>query len=423
MLRHPAARILLSAAIFLSASAARAADWPYVTGTEEGAPDQPFRPFGFVQTVGEFNVLGDKVSGLTSPKLTKYNGHVASFNTMNDSNASWGMVVRRARAGMRGSVPGTEQRISYFITLEFARGSGLTRLSPATLADAAVTFSYIPGARLRVGQFKLPMMDEVVEANPIAAEFVNFTSTASQLALETRVKNGAIAENAYAFRDTGAELFESFALSKNVELSYRVGLTNGRVYTVDDSNAKDIIGRMTASWVFSGARSDAHRQEASIFFWGVHGERKLEAGGTARRDRSGFGLSLEKKPFRFRAEGVLAQGMLTLSQNPPFAGEPAVVLPDAKAAGGYVFGRMDLGKYVSVKLRYDELRRQIDDDPNYRIFRTITPGIEVHPTPKARFFIDYEKRWILAPHGSADARRIVDTVGDRVLVQASIFLP
>lgn len=412
----------LLAAGLLTTSSARAADWPYITGTEDGAPDKAFRPFGFLQVVGEANVLGEQVSGLTNPKLARYNGHTASFNTMSESNATWGAVVRRARVGMRGSVPGTDQRITYFATLELARGAGITRVSPATLADASVTFSYIPGARLRVGQFKLPAMDETVEANPIASEFVNYTSAATQLVLENRVRKGVLSENAYAFRDAGAELFESFALSKHVELSYRVGLTNGRMYTVDDSNAKDVMGRLTAAWVFSGARSDAHRQEASLFFWGIHGERKLEAGGAAQRDRAGLGASLEKAPFRFRAEGVWARGMLTLAPNPPFAGEPAVVVPDGKALGGHVFGRVDLGKYVSIKLRYDELRRQLDDGPNYRVFRTLTPGVEVHPTPKARLFVDYEKRWILAPDASADAKQIVDTVGDRVMVQASLFL-
>jgi hypothetical protein len=407
----------------LVSSAAHAADWPYVTGTEEGAPDVPIRPFGFLQLVGESNVLGDKVSGLTSPKLAKYNGQNASFNTMSDSSATWGGAIRRARAGVRGSAPGTDQRITYFATLELGRGVGLTRTSPATLADAAVTFSYIPGARLRVGQYKLPTMDETVEANPLASEFVNYTNVATQLVLENRVANGALSGNASGFRDTGAELFESFALSKNVELSYRAGVTNGRMFTVDDSNAKDFMGRLTAAWVFSGKRSDPHRQEASLFFWGMRGERKVDGGGTAQRNRSGMGVSLEKAPFRFRSEAVWASGMLTLTQNPPFAGEPAVVVPSARALGGYVFGHVDLGKYVTVKLRYDELRRQIGDDAAFRVFRTITPGVEVHPTPKVRFFVDYEKRWILAPDANDDATRIVDTVGDRVLVQASVFVP
>jgi len=413
----------LAAALLLAGPTAQAADWPYITGTEEGAPDQPLRPFGFVQAVGEANVLGDRVTGLTSPKLTKYNGKIASFNTMTDSGATWGALVRRARLGLRGSAPGTGQKVTYFLTVELARGTGSTRLSPASLADASMTFSYIPGARLRVGQFKLPTMDEAVESNPIASEFVNYTSAASQLIVENRVKNGVLSENAYAFRDTGAELFESFALSKNVELSYRLGVTNGHMFTVDDSNAKDVVGRLTATWVFSGARTDSHRQEASLFFWGLHGERKVDGSGAATRDRSGAGASYERGPLRFRAEAVWARGVLTVAPSPSFLGEPAVVIADGKALGGYVFGRVNLGKYASVKLRYDELRRQIGDDAAYRVFRTITPGVEVHPTARVRFFLDYEKRWILAPDASADARRIVDTAGDRVMLQASVFVP
>lgn len=405
----------------LAPRAAHAADWPIVTGTEEGAKDTPFRFFGFVQIVGEANVLGERVTGLSAPKLRPYEGQWATFNTLQDSDATWGMSVRRLRPGVRGSVPGTDQKITYVATVELGK-AGVTRLTPATPMDVGVTFSYLPGARIRVGQFKLPMSDEVVESNPLASELVNYSQAASQLLLESRVVGGKLASNAYGFRDLGVEAFESFSLGKKLSLSYQAMVSQGRMGAVDDDPAKDVSGRVTTSWVFSGKPSDAHRQELSLYFWGLHGTRAYE-GARAQRNRSGAGVSLELEPVRFRAELVTAQGMVFSGSQPSFASAPVSVTPNGRALGFVAFARVRLGEHVLLKLRYDELHRNTESAPDTRVFRTLTPAIEAQITPKMRLMLDYERHWILAPDGTADAKRIVDTAGDRVLLQASVFLP
>jgi len=425
-LAHGMKRSLVSVAagmalLFGVSGAARAADWPIITATEEGVKDTPFRFFGFAQIVGEANVLGERVTGLTSPRLRPYEGQWASFNTLQDSDATWGLSVRRLRPGVRGAVPGTGQKITYIATVELGR-AGVTRLTPATLMDAGITFSYLPGVKLRLGQFKLPLSDEAVEANPLASELVNYSNVASQLLLENRVEGGKVTSNAYGFRDLGVEAFESFALGRRMSLAYAAMVSQGRMGALDDDVEKDVSGRVTASWVFSGKRTDPHRQELSLYFWGLHGTRGYE-GSRYRRTRSGAGLSLELEPVRIRAELTSAQGMLFLGPQPPFAGADAMVAPNGRALGVVLLARVRLGGHVLVKLRYDELHRQTESAPDTRIFRTLTPALEAQITPKMRLMLDYEHRWLSAPDAPADAKRIVDTAGDRVLLQASMFLP
>ena len=43
-----------------------------------------------------------------------------------------------------------------------------------------------------------------------------------------------------------------------------------------------------------------------------------------------------------------------------------------------------------------------------------------HFTPRAKLAVNFEKRWLGAPNANADAQRIVDTIADRFLVQATI---
>jgi hypothetical protein len=415
--RVSAALALVSAT--LAPSAARAADWPIVTGTEEGAPDTAIRPFGFLQVVGE-GTFGSRVQGLQAPALQRFDGRYAAFNTLPGSEATAGLSIRRARPSVRGSVPFTKKKVTYFFSTEFGK-VGLTRVDPAVIADASVTFSYIPGARIRVGQFKLPLMDEVVESNPLAAEQINFTQTAVQLLAESRVENGKYTSGTYGFRDLGVSVFDSFQFGK-VALSYQVMGSQGRMGSFEDDEGKDISGRVTSSWVFKGKPWDPHRQELSLFAWGLHG-RRTQDGLSGDRNRSGIGAHLELEPVRFRAELVHAQGMIIAGPTPPFEGEPIVVAPYGEALGAYGQARVKLFGHFLIGLRYEELHRWTQVPSELRIFRTLTPGLEVQITPKIRLMVNYEKRWIEAPHGSADAKRIVETVGDRLIAQVGIFVP
>lgn len=392
---------------------ARAADWNFVQGTEpKGAP--AVRPFGVVQVTAE-GIVAEPVRGL-GPGLSAFEGQRASFNVLS-SGAPWSVAVRRARPGLRGVIPGTGEHVSYYLLAELGTVP-LARDGP-TLADAAITLSYVPGARVRVGQFRLPLMDEGMESNAMAAEWPNLTSVANTLVMENPVAKGAYAGGASGFRDVGVEVFDAFQLG-HMALSYSVALTNGRRGEIDVDGAKDVTARTMASWVFSGAPTDAHRQELSLFAWGQRGERKLD-GVVAQRIRSGVGVHLEKEPVRVRAELVYASGAIFGGPSPSFAGQPLAVDATGHAIGGYVQARIRVLGKGSVGLRYDELRRGQGDPKALRISRSLTPMVEWDPAPRVRVQASYEKRWLAAPGASVDARTIAATMGDRLDAQVTVL--
>lgn len=396
------------------ARSAAAADWPMVQGTEP-ATAPAVRPFGFVQVTTE-GMLGGEVHGLTSPALARFEGKTPSFNLL-EGGGPWGISVRRARPGLRGAIPGTNGRVSYFLLAELGTAA-IARDGP-TLTDAAITLGYVPGARLRVGQFKLPIMDEAVEANPIAAEWVNFSLPAASLANENPVRDGRYDGGASGFRDVGAEVFDTFRMG-HLALSYALMVSNGRRGRIDVDASKDVTARTSASWVFSGTDSDPHRQELSVFAWGQRGERDI-GGVSVQRIRSGAGIHFEKEPFRARAEVVYASGAIPAGQSPPFADQPIVIDPIGRALGGYVQARVRFFDRLRVGLRYEELHRRFDEPRAERVARTLAPMLEVDVVPNVRVQATYEKRWASAPSGTADAKEIARAMGDRVALQVTAF--
>lgn len=406
----------LAAAAMLASTVrpARAADWPMIQGTEPATADV-VRPFGFIQATGEA-MLGGRVHGLQSPALAKYDGLRPTFNAL-DNGGTWGFAVRRARPGLRGAVPGTDGRVSYFLLAELGTAA-IAREGP-TLTDAAITLSYVPGARLRIGQFKLPVMDEAVEANPLAAEWVNYSLPAASLVNENRVRDGKLEGGASGFRDVGAEVFDTFQRG-HLALAYAVMLSNGRRGLTENDASKDVTARTTLSWVFSGSPTDPHRQELSVFAWGQRGEREI-AGASVQRIRSGAGVHLEKGPLRVRAEIVNASGALFLGQNPPFAGQPFVLDAHGRAIGGYVQASVRLFGHALVGLRYDELHRQLGDARAERTFRNLSPTLGYDVVPRVRLQATYERRWMVAPDGTPDAKTVARAMGDRAAVQVTLI--
>ena len=147
-------------------AASLAADWLTLQGSEFGRDDTPIHAFGFVQPQLDIFVGGERV-----------NGERPIFNTIGGTPTS--VRVHRARIGVRGSIPKTEQRVSYYLLAEAGEVS-LTRGAPVVLSDASLTLS-APGARLRLGQFKLPVMEEIVQGVAVSLEFIHFSNTLTGL--------------------------------------------------------------------------------------------------------------------------------------------------------------------------------------------------------------------------------------------------
>lgn len=395
---------------------AGAADWAMLQGTEVGQPEAPVRPWGFVQAVGE-GVFAQPVEGLVSETLLPFEGEVASFNRLGSGDATWGFNVRRARLGLRGAVPRTDGDVAWLVAVE-AGNNALTRADRVVLTDASVTLSYVPYLRLRVGQFKLPTMDETLEANPIAAESINYSQAASQLMMENPIADGAYTGGGSGFRDLGVQAFDTLPLGP-VDVGYAVMLSNGRPGAVDTDTPKDVTARLALTRVLGGEVQDPHRPELSVFAWHQEGRRQVD-GEEARRMRQGAGVHLETAPVRARAEVVRAVGTVETGASPPFAGQPLVVDPDGVALGAYAMVHGEW-KGAGATVRWDQLWRGYGAEADLRVFRTFTFGLEYAFSPRARVMVDYELRRLAAPHASADVQTIAATMGDRLSGQVVAF--
>lgn len=395
---------------------ALAADWPMLQATEKGPEPAAIRPWGFIQALGEGVLFGDPVSGLQADALRPFEGEKALFNTSGPSDASWGFSIRRARFGLRGAIPKTDGRISYIIAAE-AGDNGLTRTQPVVLTDASLTVSYIPGLHLRVGQFKLPLGEEALEMNPLAADFINFSSATRLLLLENPSQDGVYKAGASGFRDIGVQAFHTFR-TKAGDWSYALMLSNGRMGTFEIDDTKDLTHRLAWTWVW-GDVDAVHRDEVGVYAFWQQGGRDLD-GDVVQRIRRGGGFKLERLGWRARVEVMQASGALELGQNPPFAGQPVVIDADGQAIGGHAYVSYVRG-LGGGGVRYDELWRGTDDEAALRVFRTLTLDAQLQVQHRFRLMLDYELRWLSAPHGNDDAKAIAATMGDRLSLQAAVI--
>ncbi|MFM2163543.1 MAG: hypothetical protein RLZZ383_3055 [Pseudomonadota bacterium] len=401
--------------VFLLASLGWAADWPMLQGTEP-ADAAPVRVWGFAQALAEGLVGAKPVTGLVSEGLLPYEGEVPTFNRIGSGDATWGLSVRRARLGVRGAVPKTSGRLGYLLAAEFG-ANALTREDPVVLTDASVSISYIPGVRLRIGKFKLPLGEEALEMNPAAAQFVSITPTTAQLLGENRVVDGAYVGGFSGYRDLAVQAFDTFAVG-STEISYALALSNGAWAGTDDDNGKDVTGRV--SWVPWRAEADDHgvrREEVRLWMFWQQGQRMLD-GVRYDRIRRGGGASVLASGVQARVEVVQASGMIELGAQPPFANLPVMVAGEGEAIGGNAAFTYRRGKMAG-GLRYDGLARRYDSDLDLRVFHTGTVNLTVEPDPRVRVMLDYDLRLLGAPRGSGDAQAIGRAMSDRLSLQVT----
>lgn len=424
---------------------AQAANWLQLQGTEaKGTPK--FKPWGFVQPTYIHN-QGDAVTGLLgAATITGYNGSDALFNlAAPDQKDSNELQFNRARVGARGALT---DKINYFVLLEAGK-NGLTREDDVVFTDWSITFNHIPHARIRVGQFKLPLGEEAQQGAQVL-DYVNFTGVTDGLLLERKVTpntpsagrtfnvpaglNAARVEDSVSgFRDIGIQVFDWWRGSDQWEYAYAAMLSKGDgINTLDDDYGKwDLTGRLQAAYVWGG--KGARREDAVLYTWYQTGERDF-AGSDFDRTRYGLGANLRRGKWRAGAEYIAGQGMIFNAVNPPFnnvggtAFEPTalVALNDDNEADGYY---LDVGYRVLPKLeldvRYDRYNRLTNSAPDERRFETWTLGAQYFFTPSLRAALNYEIRDLAVANPSAianatqraNAETIADAMDDRVSLQ------
>ena len=413
---RPIALCLLTLLLALAApTGASAANWEMIQGTEEGRPDKPLQPFGFLQVLAE-GVIAGPVEGLESDALDGYNGELAAFNILSRGDAPWRISVRRARLGVRGSIPKTDQTVNYFFAAELGT-NGATIGQPIALMDASLTFN-APFLRVRAGQFKLPAMDETLEAVHVAGDRANYSIVARQLVLERSIQNGRFQGAVNGFRDVGIQLFDAYKFG-DIELSWAAMGASGRPGPFEFDRSLDGIGRLQVSWLL-GDRRQFHpkRDELSGFVWGQAGSREVD-GEEIPRLRVGGGTQLRTNGWRARLEAVWADGVLPAGTTPPFAGNPIPVLADATAVGGTTLLGYRPTDAIEFDLFFDVLHRRPEDPAGERLFADTTLGVQWFISSHAKLMANAALRHIGAPNASTDVQRIISSIGPRFSLQAT----
>ena len=447
--------LALTCAVLMSGvvTGAQAANWTMLQGTEPAGNAPRIKVWGFIQPVYEKD----------TSKENKYVGTPGNNFEMvppkllgPDFGSQEGFNIRRARLGARGTGLPLDSNVSYFFLAEFGNnaithGGG----GSAKITDASITLNHIPGARVRMGTFKVPTTEEGYQAIHVF-DYINFTDVANQMMLE-RFPNKQWTPNrnntagfAYtdgdnetpfngfdrsvsAFRDTGLQVFDSFLLG-DWDTTYAVMYGNGNGMNLgDNDDNKDVYLYLSTEWVFGG--KGPRRQGWKFFVWQQDGKRTLynpdtpraggpgtdnEPGGKQEYDRKRYGLGTKFNNglFRVTAEYLKGEGMIFLGpDNPTFtqtaptgaggcvAGDPDLPCPlladgrDGESAGYYI----DLGWYIpntawELDVRYDFYDRLTNAEKlagpcafNFE-FKTLTVGTNYHFNKKSRVTVNVAQR-------------------------------
>jgi len=436
----------IGAVLLTGASTVHSANWLALQGTEPDGQSARARIWGFVQP--EYA----QTKG-TELKAGPWKGQKAIFNQLRpDLKTNKTFNVLRARIGVRGTGFPLDNKVNYFFLAEFG-DNGITRGSggSAKLTDASVTLSHIPGARIRVGQFKTPGAEEGLQAIHVF-DYINFTNVTNGMILERffdgdgsdtfvtpggnsgsggdpNKPNGSVS----AFRDVGIQFFDIFKAGE-WEHSYAVMLGNGNGITRGDNNDKnETYLYWSSSLIFNNSKG-ARRQSWKMFAWNQSGQRTLTTAdkngkGTYDRKRYGVGTTFRKNKYRAAFEYMKADGMIFNGTDGGAVAGSAANGPGTtaswnmetigKANGWYGHLGYMIVPRLELDLRYDVYNRMTDVSAKERKFTTITAGAQWFFNKKSRLIINYEFRDAEAPNlaSSANPNKILSGMDDKISAQ------
>jgi hypothetical protein len=430
-----------------------AADWLMLQGSEPesvvakgvSVPYSNKTPklWGFIQV----NYKQDKGDVQVSP--TGINQ--TPFSLLNpDLEDQSGFNVFRARLALRGMVD-DENLVNYFLMTEFGN-NGVNNLAGHTevatyFTDASVTLKHVPYAKLRVGMFKTPGSEEGLQA-VFVSPYIEFTTMTNQQLLERQVtevgaaQTGATAGGAQtvhytsttvdqpiaAFRDTGAQVFDTVTLTDTWSVSYAYMYGNGNGISRSASNEQEThYGYLAFEDNYNDKRGFFH-ESMKFYCWMQEGKRILLSSTdgeiNANRQRYGVGMTYYHNGLRFEAEYMKAKGMIYTGAKDIDA-DPLTedwqfqyaIGDENTADGGYVNLQYEIApKKFEVFGRYDIMDRLPNDEKAQRKFKTVTLGCSYRFKGATRIDFNYAFRDASAP-GSANAQKVLDNMGDRVSVQ------
>ena len=394
------------------------ADHILLDGTQIGQGSYRLKITGFIQPRATLH-LAEPLDQLTASNYSIYNGQYALPNLSDDH--SWGFNIARARVMMRGSLPHSMQKVNYLLAVEMGR-SIYTRGETLVVTDIASTFSYIPGVRLRIGQFKLPTMEEIVQPVESHQEFITFSNTLETLLGESPIKNGEYQGAHYNFRDRGLQAFDTFALGSSFAISYAGMVAMGHRPNPNASHHPDLIARASLSWITKGKLKDIKRKDVNVGAWYMQGKRMFEDE-EIKRIRQGAFLKVEQGAFWVLAEWVQGSNMTEI---------PNLIKRDhvewAKHSqttgivlqGGPRFTISNKYGEIGLKTRLEQLTHQQGDPNTLQIFQSLTAGLEWKPISRLRIQYEYQMRKLETPNRKDDVSRL-KRLGDQMLLQATLL--
>lgn len=467
-------KLLLSlcsaATIAMTSHTAFAANWLMLQGTESPGEAPRAKLWGFLQP----SYLS--VSGTKLPGTAGWGGQNSQFNTHQpDLSSNSTFQLMRARIGVRGVALPLDSNINYFVLAEYGN-NGITQpgggSGSAKLTDATVTFNHIKGMRVRVGQMKIPMSEEVYQGI-MTWNYINMTNMNNQQLVErpfwtdgiTSCNTSAHATpsldayqkycngdpqtqfraSAVAVRDQGIQLFDTFK-SDDWEHSYALLYGNGGVNKDNRDGKYDTTVYWSSEKVFSG--KGPWRDHMKFYAWNTSGERTiydsalLNTAGTSQqeaekvydRNLSGLGFTYQKDKYRVWAEYTKADGMIFNGStggavpgalnNAGTSVSQFVLSPTGEADGYYV----DFGYKVTPKLefdvRYDVYNRVTNLAASAeRKYETTTLGMQYWFNRKSKLLLNYEIRSFEAPGlpSTHAANVLADTMDDKISAQIFVL--
>ena len=448
-----------SAALGVISQTSQAANWLMLQGTEPSGVAPRAKVWGFLQPTF-FSTSGTKLP------VGGWSGQHAQFNVHQpDLSSNRIFQIQRARVGVRGNNFPLDDKINYFILAEYGN-NGITQPGGdggVTLTDASVTLNHIKGARLRVGQMKVPMSEEVYQGI-FTFNYINFTNVANQQLIErpfwtdgtaacdpttttlyTKFCNGDLhtqfRTGSVAVRDIGVQVFDTFKQG-DWEHSYALLVGQGGIKRDSRNDSMDTTVYLATEKVFGG--KGPRRQGMKLYAWNTNGKRTiydsatLAAGGTSLtaaereydRKLTGLGWTYFDGKYRFWGEYIKAKGMI-------FNGSTGGAVPGAINNAGDAVSQfllsttgesdgwyLDFGYRITPKIeldyRYDIYNRVTNLAASAeRTYETHTLGMQYFFNKKTRFMLNYEIRTLEAPGlpGTHDANKTGDAMDDRISAQ------
>ena len=455
------------------AANSHAADWIMMLGTEP--PNAKPRFFG-AAAVTYSNYLGcDRLSGLAKPDGTA-DGDPNAGPGLNN-----GLYVNKCRVGpeLRHENEGTNldalvlgsrgpitDKINYFMTAQL--GANAATYKPlntkreriGSLTDASVTLNHIPGARLRLGLFKKPGPEELMQ--PLKRrDYIYLTDYTRRDQVERFVTGNAKgtkpipdqgepvkeAYDADMGRDWGIQVFDAFRTGK-WKHTYAAMLANGNgIHQSDNNNDKDLNLYWASQYDLPGGKGP-YKHGVKLYAYHQKGVRNfIKADGSESEDfdRVRYGIGVKalgrfggyKQRFglhRMYADGMVLQSAVNSCTDCPYGGQMQFAAEDGNKAMGTT---VDYGFYLNKEwqfdlrwsrnnLLYETADNTVWSDSDERIITEFAVGTNYHFSPKTRLTLNYVFRESEAPNDAEhpnpnvaavktrNADRATSTVGDVV---------